>query len=229
MLVDFDWLSYLWLVLPTAHAALDADEMARLQWRIAPETWHEERQQREADPALCATHLVGGAAAARTGMIDEIALRVAHAVVEHAACTHHARYRVDAVLDAVRRERTRTLSIPLLLIELLAVPKTQQQQSAQNKTLQQRSSFNSPTPQPRLYQRALLHNRLVHIERRALLQAARRVAPPEHGRERIVHIRIVVVVDGGELHVRVVVGRNYRGLSHWWREVLVAIVSVGIV
>jgi hypothetical protein len=124
VLVDFDWLSNLWLVLPSAHAALHADQVARLQRRVAPQARHEQREQRETHPALAAAHLVGCAAAARARMVDEVALRVAHAVVEHAASAHHARNRVDAALDAVRRESTRALAVPLLLVELLAIPKT---------------------------------------------------------------------------------------------------------
>lgn len=74
MLVDFYWLSNLWLVLPAAHTALDADQMARFEGWIAPQAWHQQRQQRQADPALGAAHLIRRTAAARARMVDEIAL-----------------------------------------------------------------------------------------------------------------------------------------------------------
>lgn len=42
MMIDFDWLSYLWLVLPSAHATLHANHVTCLQRRITPETWHQQ-------------------------------------------------------------------------------------------------------------------------------------------------------------------------------------------
>jgi hypothetical protein len=42
LLVDFNWLSNLWLVFAAAESALNADEVTCLQWRVAPQTWHYE-------------------------------------------------------------------------------------------------------------------------------------------------------------------------------------------
>ena len=42
VLVDFNWLSYLWFVLPATNSALNSNHMACFKWWIAPQTWHQE-------------------------------------------------------------------------------------------------------------------------------------------------------------------------------------------
>lgn len=81
MMIDFDWLSYLWLVLSPAHAALNANHVTGLQWRVTPQTRNEQWQQGQPDPSLCATDFLGSIAATRAWMIDEITFGVAHAVI----------------------------------------------------------------------------------------------------------------------------------------------------
>ena len=41
MMINFDWLSYLWLVLPTTHTTMNANHVASFQWRVTPQTWYE--------------------------------------------------------------------------------------------------------------------------------------------------------------------------------------------
>lgn len=121
MMIDFDWLSYLRFVLPSAHAALDADHVAGLERRITPQARHQERQQRQSDPAFGAADLLGSVAAARARMVDEIAFGVAHAVIQHAARANHPRYRVDAAFYAIWCKCARAFSVPLFLVKFLAI------------------------------------------------------------------------------------------------------------
>lgn len=121
MMIDFDWLSYLRFVLPSTHAALDADHVASLQRRITPQTRNQKWQQRQSDPAFGATDFFGGVAAARAWMVDEIAFGVTHAVIQHATRADHPGYRVYATFYAIWCESTRAFPVPLFLVKFLAI------------------------------------------------------------------------------------------------------------
>jgi len=74
VLVDFDWLSNLRFMFSATHSALHSDEVARFEWRVAPQTWHQQRQQRQADPALSATDLIGCCTVTRAWMVNQVTL-----------------------------------------------------------------------------------------------------------------------------------------------------------
>jgi hypothetical protein len=125
LLVDFNWLSYLWLMLPSTQSALDADEVTSLQWRIAPQTWHEEWEKCNSDPAFWAAHFIHRVIAARAGMIYKIAFGVTQTVIQHTACAHHSWYRLNSTFYTIRCMCTWAFLIPLLLIELLTISKNE--------------------------------------------------------------------------------------------------------
>lgn len=83
----------------TAHAAMYAKQMACTQRWIAPQAGNEQGQQRQAQPALGAARLTNATIAR---MLRRLTLRIAHAVIDHAARTAHAR---DALVAAAKRIR----------------------------------------------------------------------------------------------------------------------------
>lgn len=110
------------LVLPAAEAAVDAGQVAGAERRIAPQAGHEQREDRQAQPALAAAGLAGAAVAR---MLGRLALGVAHAVVDHATGTAHPR---DALVAAAKRIRGIFAGAPpieVLAVQLVAVAASQ--------------------------------------------------------------------------------------------------------
>lgn len=87
---------------------------------------------------------------------------------------------------------------------------------------------NSPTPQSCFDHRILLNYRFWHIERRSLLQTARRVAP-QHRRYWVFRQRIVIVMNSRQLNIGIIIGWNYRRLGDRCELVLAVGIGVGIV
>lgn len=191
-------MSNLWFVFPTAKPTRDPDPVAGAKWWIAPETWHQQGQQSQTDP----TFRAAGLGRAGAGMGRGVTLRVLHAVVQHAARAQHPGHVLDGRLEAVGRVVTRTLVVPLVIVELLTVS----------------------AAQPCLDERRVLHRR--RVERVPLLQAGRRVPPAGMVDDRchgfvddrivvLVHLQVIKVIlqlDVARisyLNVRVVVTRYY--------------------
>lgn len=107
-------------VFAAADAARDAAPVASAERRVAPKAGHDERQEREADPAFGALLVRGGTAFAR--MLDEVALRVGHAMVEHALGARDTSDRIDARLRAVGRVLAAAALVILHVERFLAVP-----------------------------------------------------------------------------------------------------------
>lgn len=103
---------------PPTDATHDPAPVAEFERRVTPQAGYEEAEQREPQPPL-ATSVPLAATLAR--MRGEVALRVRHAMVQHALRAADARGPIDGGSHAVRRVLAAAPRVLLLGVELVTV------------------------------------------------------------------------------------------------------------
>lgn len=105
------------LVLSSAATAGHAAAVAHVQRRVAAQTGRQHRQTQQGRPAKAETFLAGVARA----RVRVVALRVGHAVVEHAVGAPHEAHPVDAGPNGVRRVVAVSAAVLLVVEHVPAV------------------------------------------------------------------------------------------------------------